>query len=455
MKFLALKIFVLVVIALSLSGHDASAQMTPETQSVSATEEARSAQALYQDANGYIHRRYLEFNKKKLPFNPQLEANTKQEQVDLAATNAAILESRASLSGEDFYYLGMLYHLAVNSDKAYEVMQRFLKTENASVKAQEARVVLVVHSLHNDRFSDAEAAAEDYAKIEPQSIQELYGMRTLLTDYAYKAGSYERMAFHAKAMWETAKRAAETKQVETLKRDEWLFKAATFVAEAYLKQNDKPAAIATMEDLRRTAVTLPSGNLYKMARIRMASMDPDGWLNKQLEGEAGAAAPAPELEKAEWIGREPTTLAKLQGEVVLLDFWAPWCGPCRVTFPLLQRWHETYKSKGLVILGLTTYYGHGAGKKLTPVEELAYLREFKTKNRLPYTFVVTDSGGIDEKYGVVSIPMSFLIDRRGNLRFISVGANEQELVALGKMIKKLVDEPGPKQNPQTAGDGVK
>jgi hypothetical protein len=78
---------------------------------------------------------------------------------------------------------------------------------------------------------------------------------------------------------------------------------------------------------------------------------------------------------------------------------------------------------------------------LTPDEELVYLREFKKRNRLPYGFVVDDSNTNDFNYGVFSIPMSFLIDRRGVIRFISVGAGEAEIAELGKMIKKLIDEP--------------
>jgi hypothetical protein len=94
-----------------------------------------------------------------------------------------------------------------------------------------------------------------------------------------------------------------------------------------------------------------------------------------------------------------------------------------------------------VILGLTNYYGQVNGQRLTPGEELAYLREFKKRNRLAYGFVVADTHANDLNYGVFSIPMSFLIDRQGVVRFIASGADESEITALGQMIKKLMDEP--------------
>ena len=94
-----------------------------------------------------------------------------------------------------------------------------------------------------------------------------------------------------------------------------------------------------------------------------------------------------------------------------------------------------------MILGLTSYSGEAEGRRVTKEEELAYLRDFKKRNRLPYGFVVADSSINDLNYGVFSIPMSFLIDRRGVVRFISVGASEEEISNLGKMIKKLLDEP--------------
>jgi thiol-disulfide isomerase/thioredoxin len=148
----------------------------------------------------------------------------------------------------------------------------------------------------------------------------------------------------------------------------------------------------------------------------------------------------PELIGKEWIEQQPVKLKDLRGKVVLLDFWAPWCGPCRYTLPNFARWQNTFKSKGLVILGLTQYYGHGGGRQLTESEELVYLREFKKRNALPYGFLVADSDMNDFNYGVFSIPTSFLIDRKGVVRYISVGASEEEVANLGEMVRTLLDE---------------
>jgi thiol-disulfide isomerase/thioredoxin len=152
---------------------------------------------------------------------------------------------------------------------------------------------------------------------------------------------------------------------------------------------------------------------------------------------------APEIVATQWIDQQPVKLSDLRGQVVLLDFWAHWCGPCQYVFPKLQRWHDSYKDKGLVILGLTNYFGRANGRLAKAPEELDYLRDFKKRNRLPYGFAVSDSSTNEINYGVTSIPMSFLIDRNGNVRFIAVGANDQETTALGKKLKELIEEPAP------------
>jgi thiol-disulfide isomerase/thioredoxin len=193
--------------------------------------------------------------------------------------------------------------------------------------------------------------------------------------------------------------------------------------------------------LRRLAIEIPSGNLYKLATLRLYMLDPAIDIPKIFEEPAVMAkALPPEITGTQWIDQTPVKLSELRGKIVLLDFWAHWCGPCQVTLPQLTRWHQKYKDKGLVILGITKYYGHGGQQPMTPGEELVYLREFKKRYRLPYGIVVGEKDLNESNYGVNSIPMSFLIDRKGVLRYISPGASEEEIESLGRMIQKLIDE---------------
>lgn len=448
LKFLSMVLLLLVSDAIAVAQSPAQTNIAPVEPAVriettpAAVTDSRSAKVLFDEVNSYVEKRFDEFNKKKTAYDPTLETKTRQEQKDLAVKNASVLRTRA-LEPADVYYLGMLHHIGGNADAALETMLRYLSSTGAQGEnAQIARAVVVLYATRKNQIAEAERAVEAFAKNEPKILTEWFGMETLITAAEKKNKNYDGMLKHAEGMLRVAKLIAADKKFNQFKRDDLLFKSTSLIAEAHLNQNRKPAAMAAALELRKMAVTLPSGNLLKLANIRLLGMDPtfdprnlldETWLTKGVG--------LPDIEAVEWIDQKPVKLSDLRGQVVLLDFWATWCGPCRYTLPRFQRWHETYDAKGLVVLGLTNYFGTVEGRKVTEAQELAHLRNFKKTNGLTYGFVVSDTRLNDMNYGVASIPMSFLIDRQGNMRFIALSADDKEMAALEKMVKKVVEEP--------------
>jgi thiol-disulfide isomerase/thioredoxin len=125
----------------------------------------------------------------------------------------------------------------------------------------------------------------------------------------------------------------------------------------------------------------------------------------------------------------------------LVDFWATWCGPCLAAFPHLREWNEKYKDRGLVILGITKYYGgRGSGRELSEAEELTFLERFKKEYNLTYGVAVANSDDNHRSYGVSAIPTAVLIDRKGVIRLMTTGSGGDNEVEITAAIEKLIEE---------------
>lgn len=137
---------------------------------------------------------------------------------------------------------------------------------------------------------------------------------------------------------------------------------------------------------------------------------------------------APELEKVYLTGKGPG-IKKLRGKVILLDFWAPWCGPCRRAFPELKENYKEFHNAGFTVIGATNYYPFYRDEKenIQNISHQDYdnkLKEFKDRFQLPWEILVADSRNNRDHYGVSFIPTFFLIDRKGIIRYVQVGSKE-------------------------------
>ncbi|MBL8828544.1 MAG: redoxin domain-containing protein [Planctomycetaceae bacterium] len=152
---------------------------------------------------------------------------------------------------------------------------------------------------------------------------------------------------------------------------------------------------------------------------------------------------------ATWINGSPLSEGDLKGKVILLDFWAVWCGPCIATFPHLRDWQEKYANRGLVIVGITKHYEfdfdgltgsprHVSG--IAPGDEDAATVKFLAHHRLKHVVAVMPDDELSKAYSVTGIPQAVLIDRSGTIRVIRVGSGEANAAALEAAIEKYLAE---------------
>ena len=121
-------------------------------------------------------------------------------------------------------------------------------------------------------------------------------------------------------------------------------------------------------------------------------------------------------------------LSEQRGQVVLLNFWATWCGPCRQEMPILDTLHQQYQKLGFTVMGINVDQQRSAAERI--------LKD------IPVSFpVLFDSGStVSEQYQVDAMPTTVLIDRDGNMRYLHRGYQSGSEDLYETQIKTLVRE---------------
>ena len=131
-----------------------------------------------------------------------------------------------------------------------------------------------------------------------------------------------------------------------------------------------------------------------------------------VRAESVAPTPAPSWELKDINGKTVRS-DDFKGKVLVVDFWATWCGPCRHEIPGYVELQKKYGNDGLAIVGIAVS------------DRLAAVKKFAADQGLNYTVLLDDGSGVPDKFGnIEAIPTTFIIDRDGNIRDRKVGAEE-------------------------------
>lgn len=126
------------------------------------------------------------------------------------------------------------------------------------------------------------------------------------------------------------------------------------------------------------------------------------------------------------LGKSAVALSDYKGKVVLVNFWATYCKPCREEMPSLERLRQRYASKGFEILGVDV------------ADERSAVQQFLVKTPVSFPILLDADGASMGQWQALGLPASFLVDRQGRLRARLIGGADWESSALTLAIEKLL-----------------
>jgi cytochrome c biogenesis protein CcmG, thiol:disulfide interchange protein DsbE len=154
--------------------------------------------------------------------------------------------------------------------------------------------------------------------------------------------------------------------------------------------------------------------LIALLAYGLASNEPDRGVEQALG--RGDTEAAPNLKLPKLGGGGNSSLADYRGKVVVLNFWASWCDPCKAESPLLERWHRRMSARNGTVLGVDMLDITGDAQK------------FIAEHGLSYPMLKDKDGHGIETFGVVQYPETFVIDRGGRITAVRRGPVDEQFM---------------------------
>jgi peroxiredoxin len=142
-------------------------------------------------------------------------------------------------------------------------------------------------------------------------------------------------------------------------------------------------------------------------------------------GETGGAAPAFNLSD---LAGQSSALSQYKGQVVMVNFWATWCGPCQQEMPLLDQMYKKYKPAGFVLLGVNV-------DKESPA-----VRELLARKPVSFPVLLDPTNAVSKAYHLDEMPSSVIIDRKGTIRYLHRGYKPGDENEYQDRIRALIRE---------------
>jgi peroxiredoxin len=127
-------------------------------------------------------------------------------------------------------------------------------------------------------------------------------------------------------------------------------------------------------------------------------------------------------------GGPSVALSALRGQVVLINFWATWCGPCRKEMPLLEQIQKKYAPLGFTMLGINVE------------EDTTHMEAFLGDVPVSFPVLLDPANRVSKLYEVAAMPSTVIIDRKGNIRYIHQGYQAGDESRYQDVIRQLIRE---------------